>query len=144
MNSGLGDLGRVFCTELDTTVDALKTQLRMIIAKKGSEFALTQASVQAAMSFISRYEDSAFATPVYGNNCTSATANGNSILRSLNSITSSIFGGDSTPVPDEVRSEGGLFDALGSVKTIAIAGAVIAGVVLVAPFAFKLLALGKK
>ncbi len=136
---GLGDLGRMFCTELGTVVDALKVQLRIVYAKKGNDFALSNSTTQSVAAFINRYEDSTFAAPVYANNCTSAVENGRNLLRSLNSITSNIFGGEETLVPGGVQAEGGLFDALGSVKTIAIAGAVIAGVVLVAPFAFKFL-----
>lgn len=144
----LGSLGRLFCSELDLVVDALQASLREVVRVRGDAAAKTNPTAQATVAFINRYKDGVFTAPIIGTEtCRNLITQGQALANAMNSLATGstaeqIFGGGpggtATPVPGgEISSGGGIMDALGSIKTIAIAGAVIAGVVLLAPVVFE-------
>lgn len=129
----LGSLGRLFCSEIDVVVDALQASLREAWRVRGVEPTKQHPAAQAAVEFINRYKSGFLVAPIFGTEtCKNLIQRGNSLTEAMNSFIGS--SGVQTPIPQsEIKTEGGWSDTLGSIKTIAIAGAVIAGVVLLAP-----------
>ena len=150
---GFAGLGRFFCGELDTVIDAMKAALREVVRVRGSAFVAADPTASTAVAFINRNEDSITALPVGGTeSCQNLVQQGKDLLSGLNSLATGsaidrIFGsgpgGKGTPIPGvTVADAGGLADTFsklsGTLKVVAIGGAVIAAAVVVAPIVYQL------
>ncbi len=95
---------------------------------------------------VSAYVDrgtSAWSAPLVGDACKNAVLEGRQLLARVNAI---LTAHGVAPIPDPgvvPGSGGGIDDLMGTLKTVAIAAAVIAGVVVVAPLVFDFTAARK-
>lgn len=154
VQTSLHGLGATFCTSLNTALDNMSTLFKYVPPVPSGQ--KSDPRVEAAFKFWDRYRGWSPVSPL-GNDCEQLTSEANRHIQNLNSVVNwgpraptapgagggiadffgKIFGsgtGVSTVDPGQQTS---ISDMLGSVKTIAIAGAVIAGVVLVAPVVWR-------
>ena len=154
-SAGFGGLGLVgdhlLCPEVDDVVIAVKSAVAQALRAKPVT-ARASALVGEANAFVNRYSGFGSAVLVGSESCQNAVNYGKQLIGRLDEkfgagtsgvpFWDKLFGGTSAVpnvnVDPSGGTTGGLLDALGSVKTIAIAGAVIAGVVLVAPVVWRL------
>lgn len=136
--SGLS--GSWFCDEVNGLIDSIRVAGDEAIRVRGEASVKSNPSYKNASAFVYRH-DKVFGAPLYGASCESAVREGKQHLANLNRVISGgIFdtGGGTTVNPDITTPEGsGPLEALGSIKTIAIAAAVIAGAALLAPIVIE-------
>lgn len=143
-HAGLGDLGRLFCSELDgvvISVDIALGQTSKLMLRTPS--VMSRPEVTRAMAFVARHKG-ILAPPVIGNeSCRNAIAEGSQILMELNEVNQEFSARSGVEVkivtaPNvEVKPTESPQETLGTIKTMLIAGAVIVGAVVLAPVIFQ-------
>lgn len=141
------------CPEANTMVDAIRAAGLQVSGIARAQTAAwdgstPESSLISSNPLLSRAEDyvtrqsSPFSAPLTGDACKNVVAEGREILVGLNQI---VRDAGETPVadPNPTPGSGGIEDLTTTLKTLAIAAAVIAGVVVVAPLVFDITATRK-
>lgn len=118
----VGDLGRLFCAELDTVVGRLRNVLGEL-RRRGST---TDSVTNSVVTFINTYGRT-LASPLFGESCQNAVDEGERLVVAGNEQIKKLSG---TPVPTTdvtISKEGGPAEVLKSFRSIIVATAVTVG-----------------
>ncbi len=127
--AGLGQLGRItnaVCSDHTTELEQLDDLLG-----EADRLSLDSLTVKQAQTYVARFNGVSWQHPMWPATCTAEVSKARALYKALNAEIRAAGGtaGVERPPPDS----SGPTDITGTIKTVAIAGAIIAGVVLLFP-----------
>lgn len=135
---GLGLIGdHLLCPEVDDVVLSVKAAVMKAQQANGDA-----STISEAQAYIARHSGFGSSVLIGSEACQNAVNVGKQLVQRLSGggLLDKVFGNNTPNVNVNAGggSTGSFLEALGSLKTIAIAGAVVAGVVLVAPVVWRM------